>query len=198
MVSVYKNRLIINRGEDKQSIFKLRLPNGDPFDLTGATGVEVIMAKANRTDLILTLEVIPATRATGDYLEFTFSADVAGSIGNSITLDFDNVHTIDEIVTDWNDENPTNTVSHNGVGSSILASGSLTLSDGMNSYSPVEILDAKLGFLKLALSNRETNSLRLGSDQSAIINIDFGSHPSGTRKIARLSQRLDIVRPSSI
>lgn len=196
MAASYRGRLVIYKGEDKTALVKLKLNNGDPLDLTGVTNLEAILKKANRTNLILSLEQVPASRAGGTYDNVIFSADTLGLVGNSIILNFDGVHDIDTIVSDWNTANPTNTVSHNGTGSSVLAAGSIQLSGGTAAYFPVDVLDEKLGILTLTMQNNETNSLRLGQDQSVSFNIDYGEHPAGTRKIAKLSKRMDVLRPT--
>ena len=48
-------KVIIDRGEDKNFTIKLRLGNGDPFNLTGNTEVTLCMKKSDNTFTTFTL-----------------------------------------------------------------------------------------------------------------------------------------------
>lgn len=62
----------------------------------------------------------------------TFTADVAGSAGNSIALVFDGIDTLDTVVTAWNGANVGNEVSHDGTGTAVLTVVTTTLSGGVD------------------------------------------------------------------
>jgi hypothetical protein len=69
-------------------------------------------------------------KATAAYSGVTWTADHQGTDGNAIVLLFDGVKTTDQVRAAWNNTNPFNSVSHNGTGSEIHASNSLSLSGG--------------------------------------------------------------------
>jgi hypothetical protein len=74
-------------------------------------------------------------KASGSATDFddksiTFTAVNIGVAGNSISLVFDGIDDIDQVVLDWNTANPGNTVSHNGIGDEIIGAQTLNLSGG--------------------------------------------------------------------
>jgi hypothetical protein len=63
----------------------------------------------------------------------TFTADVAGVIGNTIELVFDGIDDIDTVVNLWNANNPSNTVAFSGgLGTDVLTSATVTLAGGVD------------------------------------------------------------------
>lgn len=69
------------------------------------------------------------------YDTVTFTADFAGTAGNSIALVFDGVDDIDTVVNAWNAANPANTVSFSGqLGTYVPAAGTATLAGGTDSH----------------------------------------------------------------
>jgi hypothetical protein len=73
-----------------------------------------------------------ALYATATQEGVTFVADNLGIIGNSISLVFNGIDTVDTVVNAWNTANPTNTVSHDGAGTEILASATVNLAGGID------------------------------------------------------------------
>lgn len=193
---VTNDRLQIIRGEDKQIIFKLREKvTRDPISLKDFTKIAVEFTQANRAKLILDSELRPARKASTEIGNVKLIADNAGGIGNSIILDFNGVHTLNKIVSDWNDENPENTVSHNGTGNEVF-NGTTRLEGGFEAYRAVQIDgEPVLGRIKVNLTEYDTILLRRGNNQNINIIIDWGFPPSGTRRIARFDSRLDVTDP---
>ena len=72
----------------------------------------------------------PIVFATILYGALNFTADTQGYLGNEITLVFDGVADADAVIGVWNAANPTNTVSHDGVGTEVLAAASVQLENG--------------------------------------------------------------------
>lgn len=64
-----------------------------------------------------------------------FTADNPGTDGNSISLVFDGVDDLDTVVDLWNVNNPSNTVSHDGVGNEVLTVITVNLEGGVNPFS---------------------------------------------------------------
>jgi len=68
---------------------------------------------------------------SGNIAGILFEADNPGTVGNAIALSFDGaIDTLDSVVSDWNTANPSNTVSHNGTGSTIPDFQTVNLSSG--------------------------------------------------------------------
>jgi hypothetical protein len=191
---IVNERLVIKRGSDASPIFKLRGQySDDPMDLTGVFNITIELDKANRTKLVLDMSELPAQKAYIEIETVKIIADNAGAIGNSIVLPFNGVDDLDTVVGNWNTSNPSNTVSHNGIGDEIF-NGNLRLWGGLDAYSPVQV-DGNpiLGRVKLILLDTDTKLLKRGDNQSVKITVDYGAPPSGTRKIAIFADRLDVV-----
>jgi hypothetical protein len=188
-------RLKVVRGEDENFILKLRTKTDkDPMDLTDATKISVVMVKSNRSELVLTNELVLAQKAKTTVNGTTFIAADAGTLGNNIQLDLDGVRTLQQIIDDWNQLNPTNQVEHDGVPSNIPTGGLYSLSGGMPAYTPIELVgNPVLGKIKVILIDAHSAQLRLGLNQSLTVIIDFGVHPVGNRVIAQLKNFLDVV-----
>jgi hypothetical protein len=78
------------------------------------------------------LDTHPALPAGGTYEGVNYVADVAGIGGNLITLTFDGILTIDEVVTAYNDLNPDNMVSHDAADDAVVPIlGSIGLGGGV-------------------------------------------------------------------
>ena len=189
------NRLTIYRGADKQ--FFTRLHNaktGDTLSLSSVTGVQVVFLKSDRTKLILSNDVKPAVKAQGSYEQVTFWAVDGGMQGNTIQLYFNGIDTIKEVISTWNALNSANTVStHVQYEDRVLPEGTLKLNGGCDSYAPVEIWgEAHLGKLFVRLSERETAMLRVGSNHSFTVVIDYGEHTGGIRNIGEFENSVDV------
>lgn len=191
---VFNDRLRIVRGEDKPVIFKLRdKATGDPVNLESITNITIKLTKSNRSELVLDSNLKPAKKAFIDIGLVRIMAENAGGIGNSITLHFDGFETLDQVVSRWNNDNPENSVIHNGTGLEIYQ-GDYQLEGGFEAYRPVTAIgEPLLGKIRLNLTEYDTASLRKGSNQTIAITLDWGHPPSGTRKIARLNNRLDVL-----
>jgi hypothetical protein len=189
-----RDRLVIASGTDRQPLVRLRNPKtGDPLDLTNATKIQFSFNKRDRSKLVVDDTQVPAQKAQGSIDTVTFLADNVGALGNDIILQFNGVDDIDTVVGDWNAANPTNTVSHNGVGTDVISTQSLRLTDGYDAYLPVEINgDPKLGKVILRLLERDTVLLKRGPQQSFSVTIDFGTFPGGER-IKGFYDRLDVL-----
>lgn len=72
------------------------------------------------------------TTASATYEGVTFTAVVCGAIGNSITLEFDGIKTVQEVVDAWNTAHPDNQVTYYPptAGTAVLAAGTVQLSGG--------------------------------------------------------------------
>lgn len=191
---VINDRLQIVRGEDKDIIFKIREKNSrDPIDLTGVTNITIELDQANRTKLKLDTALIPAKKAFIKIDGVKIIANNFGGVGNSIILDFNGVDDLDTIVDEWNTNNPTNTIAHNGEGDEIFE-GQYRLSGGFEAYTPVSVDgEPLLGRVKAVLTDDQTLLLRRGNNQTINIIIDWGFPPSGTRRIAKFDNRLDVL-----
>ena len=187
-------RLKIYRGSDKNFLTRLKnTKTGDPYDLTNATLIQVTFEKSNRGKLILTSENVPATKAQATHGQVTFTAEIGGNTGNAIRLLFNGVDDVDAVVGAWNSANPTNRVSHNGVGTEVLSTASINLTGGYNAYQPVQIWgDPKYGKILVSMLEKETLSLRAGTSQSFSITIDNGDNPGGFRNIGIFEQGVDV------
>ena len=191
---VTNNRLQIIRGEDKTVVFKIReRGSNDPINLDGVTNITIKLLQANRQELVLDMVQLPAKKAKIEVQDVKIVADNAGGMGNSIVLVFDGIQDLDTVINEWNNNNPANTVSHNGNGDELFE-GEFRLFGGLESYRAVDIdSDPLLGRVKLTLNELQTIRLRTGNNQSVPITIDWGYPPSGTRRIARFDNRLDVV-----
>jgi len=196
---ISNTRLKVVRGEDERFVLKLRTKSQqDPLDLSSATKISISLIKSNRTEIVLTNEVLVAQKAKTKVWQVTFTALTPGVNGNNIQLDFDGIKTVQEIVDEWNIANPTNTIGHDGTGSTKLTGGLYTLSGGLPAYQAIEVVDSPiLGRIKVTLLDTHTNQLRLGLNQSLTIKVDFGVHPTGNRVIAQLKNFLDVVEAIS-
>lgn len=65
----------------------------------------------------------------------TVTADNVGVAGNTITLIFDGVASLDTVIGTWNAANAGNTASHDGVGTEVIPAEVLVLSGGKDAYS---------------------------------------------------------------
>lgn len=70
------------------------------------------------------------TKAVALHGGITFSSKYNGTEGNSISLGFDGVLTTDEVMVIWNNANPNNMVTHNGLGTEVLPAATIALSGG--------------------------------------------------------------------
>lgn len=185
-------RLKIYRGEDKKPIFKIRLLNGDPLDLQDVTHITAYFEKADRTFLVLGNNLIAAKKASALVSDLAFSAVTAGANGNNIALSFDGVDTVQIVIDAWNTANPLNQVSVVGDASVVLPAQNIQLVGGYDAYIPIEVLDARLGKIRVTLIDYDTTGFRVGTNQSVKFIVDFGEPPLGTRYITYLKNRLDV------
>lgn len=178
-----ENVIDIISGADKIATFRLKNPKtGDPLNLTGFTKICVKFKKRDRTDLLIDNVTIPAVNASFTVGTVVFTAVTAGAAGNDIILQFDGIDDIDTIVGAWNLANPSNTVSHNGTGTDVLAAQTVRLTDGYNAYEPVSVVgDPLLGKVRINLLESQTGALKRGPNQTMTVTVDFGQNPGGQR-----------------
>jgi len=187
-------RLIIPRGADKSFIAVLRNSAGDPISLANAVLIQVVFDNADRTKLTLSNVVKPETFASILYGGVRFTAITSGITGNAIVLAFDGVATITAVVLAWNTANPSNTISHNGVGTVVLSLGSAQLTNGYSSYSPIAIYgNVILGKIRVVITETEASLLKAGLNQSARFIIDDGINTGGIRAIGFLAGLVDVT-----
>lgn len=70
------------------------------------------------------------TKAVASAGGINFSSKFNGTEGNAIVLEFDAAKTVDEVVLDWNNANPDNMATHDGVGTEVLPTQTVSLSTG--------------------------------------------------------------------
>ena len=190
-----EKRLRIFKGADKSFLVRIKSnKTEDPYSLDGVTHLQVVFMNADRTKLVLTNDVRPATTASVLLNNTTFVAQNAGAIGNSIFLEFDGIKTIAQVVDDWNTANPMNMVNHNASDDSLVFPHTqVRLNGGRDSYTPVMVYgEPKLGKINVTLSETETAKLRSGSDNSFSVIIDKGLDVGGSRIIGTFEQKVDI------
>ena len=192
--------VLIKRGADKSFIIKLRIESGDPYqDLPSATLITVKFKKSDGTILEATSEQTAATNATATLTvgtsTVTFTAAKAGESGNSISLTFNGTSdTLESITTAWNVANPANQVSHNGTGTDIPTAVTVKLNAGIDAYIKAAAqAPTAIGFIKVTLSDSDTNTLRLGRRQSVDVVIDKGVYPQGFRDIIEIPNAIDVL-----
>ena len=91
-----------------------------------------------------------------------FSSKYNGTEGNSISLVFDNVLTVDEVTVIWNNANPNNMVTHNGTGTEVLFAQTVNLAGGTYLVSNKDnVYKAADGIYKLAIADgsEKTNAV---------------------------------------
>ena len=181
-------------GADKTSVFRLRNPKtGDPLNLTGFSKICLKFKKRDRTDLLIDTVTIPAVKASATVDGVTISADISGSAGNDVILQFDGVDDVDTVVGAWNLANPGNPISHNGAGTEVISAQTVRLDGGYNAYAPVEIVgDAQLGKIRFTLLESQTEALKRGPNQNIVATVDFGTNPGGQR-IKGFFNRLNVI-----
>ena len=92
-----------------------------------------------------------------------FSSVFNGTEGNSVSLNFDNVLTVDQVLSAWNNANPNNLITHDGAGTEVppvqvlnLASGTYLVGDKQNVYKDVD------GIYKLAIADGTIKTKAIG------------------------------------
>jgi hypothetical protein len=138
---------------------------------------------------------IDSVNAGGTYSGACFQAENPGVIGNSITLAFDGVKTVAQVMQDWNTLHPNNRVASCSIAflSSVLPSGSLQLSGGSGTqatgfYSGVTFRAADLGV--------EGNTITLSFDGSSTVEQVVTAHNNSSRKkVIRHPISLDLTVP---
>jgi len=169
------DKLEIVRGEDRN--FVIRFVSSDtyePYNLTGWYKISVFFEKSESGELLEKNTTSYSSYATVTYDDVAYTADAVGEDGNTISLTFDGVDTIDTVVGAWNTANPTNTLSHDGTGTAIPPAGTIQLLGGRDAGTiDVSVLSATLGKVQVTLHSEDTNSLRLGKDLGIKAYIDL-------------------------
>lgn len=175
---------VIISGEDRTLILRIvLLDSQEPYDLVDWTKISVQFRKSDRSLLEKTSDIQAETPSSVIYDAVTYTAITGGIGGNTIALVFNGVDTIQEVVDAWNTANPTNTVSHNGVGTDVPIAGTAQLAGGRDAYSDVEVINTTLGKVSVRLTDADTASLKVGPNQSIKAIIDKGAPPNGNRRI---------------
>lgn len=184
-------RATIIRGEDRVIMLRLVFQETqEPFDLTGATRIAVMFKKHPSGFLELSTEPSGGEYATGTYEGVKFTAQKVGPDGNLITLTFDGVKTVKQVVDQWNYDNPTNQVSHNANPvTKVLTAGTLVLSGAVAPAPQVVVINEVLGKIQVSLNDRDTTELRLGKSQSFKTTVEKGVE----KRIILFEQALDVI-----
>ena len=169
-----------------------------PFDLTGWTKLAVQFRTQHGG--VLELDSIPAhgRKSSSIYEGVTYTATNVGVAGDSISLVFDGILTIQAVIDDWNTNNPTNTVESNAEDdTTVPTSGTVSFSGGLDDFAKVTVIgDAKDGKIQVRLENDDTNKLKVGAGQGVAVVVDFGDHDLGNRRIASAKNVINVEKPS--
>ena len=188
----------ILKGEDATFQVKLRFPNGDPYSLEDTKKVQVSLPKKQTGTGYHTIDdsIQPVAAANGLFQGVTYTAVTAGSAGNAITLIFDGVKTIAQVVSNYNSANPTNQVTHNATNSSVVpTAGAMKLDQGQDAFQKVQILaPAVLRKMLVILTNADTNQLKVGKKLPIYITVDNAlTHPAGTRRKVKIDGAVNVT-----
>lgn len=192
------DRLKIIQGTDKRVVLRLKPKSGDPLDLTLATSIQFIFDAKDRTKITFANNVIPAQKAYAKYLSVTYTAVTASKNGNGILLVFNGTDSIEDVIDAWNAANGGNQVGSDAEDDQVVpAAGSVRLSGGYDTYSPVAILGSPLlGKIVLTILEKETNMLKSGPNQSFKVLVDFGENTGGDRAGGFFENKLDVINSS--
>lgn len=191
----FKDRVTIQKGTDKHVLIRLTdRVTKLPIDLTNVTNIQVIIKGSDRTDLIFKNINIPAKKARAVKNSITFTAVTAGALGNYINLLFDGYRTVADVTSEWNSNNPNNTVIFTGNGSTILAEGLICLTGGNDAYLQIEKwTNPAFGQILLRLTENDTLKFRTGLSQSIKILLDTGLNPGGFRCGGTFDNKLEVL-----
>jgi len=186
--------ITVFQGEDKIFTLKVRNEKGDPVDLTEVSDIKVQLAKSIGNFLELSSSnITPAKHATYVAETFTLIAVTSGVEGNSISLSFDGVTSLEDTVIAWNAANPTSQIAiQEGDPTQIPSISTINLSGGENEYWQVQVQDpAVLGLVQVYLTDRDTQQLQTG-EINLLLTLDFGTHQAGMRRMVKLQRALDV------
>lgn len=187
-------RLKISKGEDKRVTFFFKNASSSrPINMDDITNIQFIFEKTDRTNSILDMVAIPATKASALFNGGKFSSVIPGSSGNTTILIFDGVKTVDQAVNEWNSNNVNNVTYTGIIGSFVPNANNLRLTDGLDSYVPVSIVNSAIGEVSLVIEDKVSNSFKIGDNQSFKVILDFGMEPQGVRRKARINNILDVT-----
>ena len=183
----------IVRGEDR--VLTLRIVDQktqEPFDLTGVTKIQCELKKGNNTTLTKSTVAQGGSAAQADYDGVTYTATTVSDEGNSISLVFNGVQTIEAVISAWNTAHPDNQVSSNSTdpATEVPTAGSVSLSGGEDPHYGVVVLTPEvLGKVQVVLLDTDTSIMKLGKDQSTRLIVDKGSE----RRIALFRNAVDVI-----
>lgn len=101
------------------------------FDASGNGTGDSNATRDSTTQFTFIAAVVAYAHAMDDTATITFTANVIGNVGNTISLVFDGTDTITTVVNAWNVANPSNTVSFSGgPGSTVLTAQTIDLGAG--------------------------------------------------------------------
>ena len=106
----------------------------------------------------------------------TFTANSIGIAGNTISLVFNGSDTIAQVVDNWNTNNPAIPVGSDAPDDSvILTATTLNLTGGLDNVAAVTLMTPEvLGKVQVELSDTDTNSLKIGKNQTMKLKIEKG------------------------
>lgn len=187
----------IRRGSDAAFKILLRDQDGRPYDLTGTTYMRLKLPKENIGFVSVDSDLIPAVKATTTILvgstSVVFLANTAGILGNDISLIFNGSDTLDDVITDWNAANPSNTVSTTASASLVPLAQTAYLSQAVDSYTKVFATSPlQLGEINIILTEADTVLLKIGRNMSMELTFDKGTTPAGQRKVVLLKESLNV------
>lgn len=185
----------IVRGEDRPLILRMEfLQSREPFDLVNWTKITVQFRKADRTLLEKNSDLVGGVFATVAFQAVNYTADIIGSIGNTILLTFDGIKSIATVILDWNTANPLNTVSSDAPNDAVIpTAGGAQLIGGVEPTRGVDVINETLSKISVNLSDADTESLKTGPNQSFKVIVDKGAHPNGERRIVLFDSALNVI-----
>jgi len=187
------DKATIIRGEDR--VLTLRVVDqktGEPYDLTGWTKLQAELKKGNNQTLTKSTVPQGGVAAQVTYDGVIYTAQVASDEGNSISLVFNGVQTVETVISNWNTANPDNLVTSNSTDPSteVPAAGTASLSGGVDPhYGVVVLVPEVLGKVQVVLLDTDTSAIKLGKNQSTRLIIDKGTE----RRIALFRNAIDVI-----
>ena len=116
------------------------------------------------------------TKANAVVGGLNFEGKYNGVEGNLITLTFDGVLTADEVMVTWNNANPTNMVTHDGVGTEVIASQVVVLTGGSYLVADKDnVYRASDGLYKTAIADGSEKTNAVASARIAERMVVFGT-----------------------
>jgi len=186
--------ITIVKGDDRSiNLYFVQQDNGRPYDLTGFTNISVFF-KTQFGGILEKNNSTYDTAAYASYAGINFTAQTLGTTGNSISLVFDGIQSLQTIVNAWNLANSGNQVSHDAPDGSIVpASATVSLAHGQSGLIDVTVPSAVLGHVVVRVHDFDTVQFLAGRSLSFKVFIDNGTPPEGTRRKVIFANALEVV-----